>query len=247
MKPVRVVVFTGDVPLPSPSPSCLKLLTWLTMEGLPFEVVTPRGAPRSSTKKVPYVELPSGEILAESQVIMERLAGGALDAHLPPSGRSQALLIRRLIEDHLYFVLLTHRWLDDAQWPTTRAQYFGRLPAPLRWFLPWILRRNVRRDAWGQGLGRRPLADVYDEGVRDVEALADALGDQTWFLGEPSSLDATAFGTLANLWIQPEDFVVRRALVGRPNLVSWLGRVAGRAWPASAGALGLPTSSAPPA
>lgn len=234
MEPVRIVIFEGDVPLPSPSPACLKALTFLRMAGVPYEVSVPTGPPRSSTGKVPYLERPDGTVLPESQAIIEALTAErslTLDAHLSPTDRATALAYRRMIEDHLYFALLARRWIDGPQWPITRARYFGSLPGPLRLLLPPFLRRRVLRDAWGQGLARRPLAEVYAEGAADVRALAVLLGDRDWFFGQPSSFDATAYGTLAQIALPADhDWPVRDALLGSPGLVAWLERVRATWW-----------------
>ena len=234
--PVRVAIFTGDVPLPNPSPACLKLLTWLNMVGIPYEAFMPSGPPKSKTGKVPYLELPDGDTLAESEVIMAHLAG-PVDPQLTPRERASALAIRRLVEDHLYFVLLTYRWHDDRVWPDTRNKYFSSVPWGVRWFLPEVLRRGVMRDLRGQGLARRPYREVYAEGVRDIEALGACLGDQEYFLGQPTSLDAAVFGSLANVWNTDADWPVRQAVAQDPRLVAWLRRMGDRYWPAACAGL----------
>lgn len=234
-EPLRVVIFAGDVPHASPSPACMKLLTWLRMANIPYETALPAAGPRSSTGKVPYLELPDGTVLADSAVIIDRLVaerGVALDAHLSVSDQAAMLAFRRLVEDHLYFAVLTQRWLDDRQWPVTRAAYFGFLPGPLRLFMPSWLRRKVRRDAHGQGLARRPLVEVYEEGANDVRALAALLGDKPWFFGSPSTFDAVAYGTLVQLpvWDTPP-WPTRDALMASPNLLAWLARMQAAYWP----------------
>ena len=52
-EPIRIVIFEGDVPHASPSPACLKLLTFLRMAGVPYTTATTATAPRSATGKVP--------------------------------------------------------------------------------------------------------------------------------------------------------------------------------------------------
>lgn len=234
-EPVRVVIFTADLPVPSPSPACLKLLTFLRMAGVPYEAVTPSGPPRSTTGKVPYLERADGSIVDDSDAILAVLTaerGITLDDHLGPAERADALAWRRLVEDHLYFALLHHRWLDDRAWPVTRAAYFGSLPPIVRWIVPAMLRRAVRRDALGQGLARRGPAIAADEGARDVLALSARLGERDGFFAAPSSLDAVVYGTLENLRVaRSPGWAPYDALLASPNLLAWLDRMRAAWWP----------------
>jgi glutathione S-transferase len=51
-------------------------------------------------------------------------------------------------------------------------------------------------------MGRHTAAEVYQIGLTDLNALADFLADKPFFMGDqPTSLDASAYGMLANiLW-----------------------------------------------
>jgi glutathione S-transferase len=98
---------------PSPSPFAIKLLTWLRMADIEHELVALRSPPRSRTRKVPYVELPGGEIVADSSHIIVRLSsdhGVDLDAGLDDMQRSHARMLECVLEHHLYFVALYERY-----------------------------------------------------------------------------------------------------------------------------------------
>jgi glutathione S-transferase len=51
-------------------------------------------------------------------------------------------------------------------------------------------------------MSRHTESEVFDLGKKDLTSLSDFLGDKPFFMGEqPTILDATAFGLLANvLW-----------------------------------------------
>lgn len=233
MQPIQLTSFRGDWPLPSPSPFCLKLETWLRMVGLPYELDPREGPPRSRSGKLPYVTLPDGAIVDDSQRILERLTsehGLTLDAHLDEDQRATSLLVRRLVEDHLYFATLASRWLDDRLWHETARAYFGHLPWPLRAVVPWFVRRKVRRDAWGHGVGRRPLEEVYAHAVDDLQALSHVLADQPFFLGRPCTTDAVVFGTLENIRAVPLDWPGKHALDDLDNLLAFCDRMRAEYW-----------------
>lgn len=199
-EPVRVVIMKGQWPVPSESPACLKLLTWLRMAQIPYEEVTLSGPPKSKTGKAPYVVRPDGTLLDDSSVIIETLTrehGVTLDADRDAQTRALMTLVQRTVECHLYFVGLLHRWRDHPV--ATREAYFGAsLPYPVRVPLAAVLRRRVLAQAHGQGLGRRPDDQVAAEAREDLDALLEMLGDDEWFFGSPGVTDAIVYGALEN-------------------------------------------------
>lgn len=220
--------------MPSASPFCLKLETWLRMAALPY---TPRyldRPPRSSTGKVPYVELPSGELLADSSLIIAELTrthGVQLDAALTPTQRGQAVALQRLVEDHLYFALAWERWHEPAGWAETKVAYFAHVPAFIRWMVPPIARRGVLRALHGHGIGRLRPEEVVAAGCADIDALALCLGEGPYFFGgEPTTTDAVVYGALANLHLAPLPTALQARLRGHASLVAWVERMRGRYW-----------------
>lgn len=210
--------------LPNASPFCMKLETWLRMAALPYEARTLTGPPRSSTGKVPYLERADGSLLCDSSSIIEELAaqhGVDLDAELSPGERAQALLLQRTFEEHLYFLVLHERWLEDESWTRVRADYFDGLPLPLRLGLPPLLRRSIRRDARGQGVARLTPEQRLARGRADVEAITTVLGERPYFMGErPTTIDATAYGFIAQSRA-PVLGPVGRLVLEQPTLMAY--------------------------
>lgn len=125
---LKVYVFRGSWPVPSESPFCLKLETWLRMAGIAYESIAVGGPPKSKTGKVPCIEREDGSLLADSTAIIEVLTqerGITLDADRTPRQRAEMLLVQRTLEAHTYFVGLMQRWCDH--WPQTRDAYFGEI------------------------------------------------------------------------------------------------------------------------
>lgn len=220
--------------LPNASPFCMKLETWLRLAGIPHELARKidfRAAPKG---KFPYVEL-DGEKIPDSNFIIARLAarhGDPLDGWLDARTRAQALAFLRLIEENLYWALVHARWIDDGAWPITRETYFGTLPAPLRAIVPLLARRKVRASLHGHGMGRHTPAEIAAIGRRDIDALAAQLGDQPFLFGDrPTTTDASAFATLANLIHVPIAGPLRDAARAHANLVAYCERLWQRAFP----------------
>lgn len=207
---------------PSSSPFCIKLEAWLRMAGVPYEARVIAGLPRSPTRKIPYVELADGRILADSGVIIEALGrerGVDLDAGLDGRARGLAVAVRRLLEDHLYWVIAWDRWIPEAHWAKTRVAYFGGLPGPLPWIVPPLARRQVRQALHGQGFGRMSEAAILHRLNEDLDALAALLGEQEHLLGRPATIDAILFAFVLAGLRPPFDGPVQRAVAARDNLV----------------------------
>jgi len=182
--------------MPSTSPFCIKVETWLRMANIAYEPKVISGPPKSPNKKVPYVQRPDGSIVADSGHIIATLTaerGVTLDDGLDARQRADALAITRLLEDHFYWAIAWDRWVPDAHWAQTKKAYFGYLSWPLPWLVPPLLRRSVIRSLHGQGFGRMSDDTIVARAQADLDALATVVGDAEHVLGRPSSLDATVY------------------------------------------------------
>jgi glutathione S-transferase len=214
--------------LPNASPFCMKLETWLRMTGIAHVMRTIEGPPKSPSGKVPYVEHPDGSLTCDSSVIIEKLTherGVTLDDFMNDAQRAQALLIQRLFEDDLYFVILHDRWVDDAGWAITRKGYFERSAWVMRTLFVPILRRQVVAAARGQGISRFSAKERQRRIIDDVRTIASLLSDQAFFLGQPSSVDAIAYAFLANGLSAPIPGVLQDELRSNARLVAYCERM----------------------
>ena len=221
--------------LPSISPFCLKLDTYLRMMDIPFEVVvdaTPFGAPK---KKLPYIEH-NGSVIGDSSFIIEYLKQAfACDANSGLSAQEKAVAhaLQRLLEDSLYWTLVYDRWMVDSNWQWFQGIVLGGMPAPVRLLLAPTIRRGVRKQLRGQGIGVHSAQEIHQIGCRDMAAGADWLGDKPFLMGEaPTDIDAVAYGILANLLLAPTVTPIKDAGLARDNLVAYLQRMQGLYFPA---------------
>lgn len=230
--PLTVHIFSGAWDIPSESPFCLKLLTWMKMAEIPFETARLTGPAKSKSGKAPYVEREDGSIVEDSSAIIETFTeefSVTLDAERTPQQRATTLMLQRMVETHLYFAVLIHRWRDH--WPEVREAYFkGLIPTPVLWVAGPFIRRATLKQAEGQGTGRMPWSQAVAEAKADLQALSTTLGDQDYFLGTPGMADAIVYGALENIRAEPFDGPLKDALHRHDNLVAWLDRVRARCW-----------------
>jgi glutathione S-transferase len=212
----------------------MKVETYLRMAGLTYEC--PRGANvmKSPKGKMPYI-VDSGngdKVVADSTFIVDYLKaayGDTLDAKLSAHQSAQSLVIQRTFEESLYWAAVYSRWIDDAGFAVVKDAAFSRFKFPLRQLIPVMARRNLRKQLHGQGMGRHSRDEIYAIGCRDIGALAELLGEQAFFMGEePASIDATAYGFLANLLWVPIDSPLRALAHSLPNLDAYCQRMKAR-------------------
>ncbi|MBT3624089.1 MAG: glutathione S-transferase family protein [Gammaproteobacteria bacterium] len=197
------------------SPFCLKIEMALTHLGLKFDHETeqdPRKAPKG---KLPYLII-DGEKISDSELIFERLntmTQGKLYAGLTPEEKATGVAFSRLAEDHLYWMGVASRWLDDKWYPNIVDGFFGFVPGLLRGFASNGARKAVAKTYDLHGLGRHTFEEQKGFAKRDLEAIADIVGTKNYIVGGR----LTAF-----------DFVIAGMLSGfmdnKP--ATWLGDIA---------------------
>ena len=232
-QPIRVFALPPIWGSPSPSPFVIKLLTFLRMAGIPYELPGLTGPPKSPTGKIPYIELPDGTVLHDSGLIIDALTGRyriTLDAELTSEQRALSHAVRRMIEEHTYFVGAYERWLTPAGFQASAKSYFAHMAAPLRLILPYFLRRKIRANMHGQGIGRHPAELVAALGRADIHSLSVLLGDREYFHGHPTSIDATLYGFMCAWMANPFASTTRATAQEYPNLVAYYERMRGRFW-----------------
>ncbi|MBE9077809.1 glutathione S-transferase family protein [Romeria aff. gracilis LEGE 07310] len=217
----------------NPSPFCLKLETYLRMAELPYEVAEEADVRKAPKKKLPYIH-DGDRTVADSGFILDylkRTYGDRLDQHLSPQEQSVSLAFCRLMEEHLYWATLYSRWAEADNWAVIRQVYFSELPPILRKIVPAMVRRDVLRNLYGHGMGRHSRAEIYEMGQNDIKAISDFLADKPFLMGEqPTSLDATGYGFLANLFRLTLPSVLSDFARQFENLENYCDRMEARFW-----------------
>lgn len=223
----------GGWDLPSLSPFCVKLETWLRMAGLDYSRVAanPSEAPKG---KVPYVTLPGGERMGDSQLIIDHLtASHGLQVGAPLSAEQAAVghAVRRMLEEGTYWHIVHDRWEKAAGWSAYRPMFGALLPAAVRWAALPVIRRTVRQQLRAQGTGRHTDAEVDRLACADIDAVAGVMGSRDYLLGpQPSAIDASAYAILSGIRDFPVDTAARARLEAQPVLVAYLARMRERYW-----------------
>lgn len=228
---IRLYQFPAMWNLPNVSPFCMKLETYLRMAKLPFEIIKLADPRRTPKKKLPFIN-DDGFILADTSLIIEYLQkkyGNTLDANLTELQKAQALALQRLMEEHLYWVLVYTRWVKPANWERVKQDFFAKSPWFVRVFISEILRKQTQKTLYAQGIGRHTAEEIEALGVQDLQALSVVLGQNDFFMGsEPTSIDACAYAFIANILFAPIHSTLSEYAKSQQNFVDYCARMKSR-------------------
>ncbi|XP_031844228.1 failed axon connections isoform X2 [Nomia melanderi] len=229
--------------LPSLSPYCLKVETWLRLNGIKYENVDHKVKFRSKKGGLPFIEL-NGEEIADSTIILRELSqkfGKDLDAALTAEQRSVSHAMISMIENHLVWVVMCWRTKNLDQvlkgFKVNLQHVLGtRIPnGILNFFFKLTIGRKSAKKVKAQGMGVYTPEEVSQFGCDDLKVLSDMLADKPFFFGdEPTTLDVVAFAHLAQILYIDKDtpYSLRDYMQDNcPNLVGHCSRMKERCFP----------------
>lgn len=202
------------------NPYGLKIFAFLRLCKLPFRhehIFDARSAPRG---QLPYIE-DNGEIIGDSDAIIAHLIYRnhlTIDSALTAPQRDIDLMLRRTLDD-LYWVISYSRWRDDLYWPLFRNQILKTHEGVTARGLEEARDYNFQRYYY-QGIGRYDRDAVYARGLADLKALAHLVPDGGFLFGaEPSSIDASVYGFVANIVFFNIDTPLKAFVSSQANLL----------------------------
>ena len=212
---------------PSASPFGVKTLCLLKLAGAAFEVVA--GDPRKAPKgKLPML-VDGPATIPDSEAIrshLEQKYSVDFDAGLSPVQRATSRAVIRMCDEHLYYLLVCDRWLNDANWAVVKEIFFGTIPAPMRGFITKKIRQKVRDNVHGQGVGRHTEQERFQRADQDIKAILALLGDKPFLFGDaPSAADASAAPVLAAMAGSPTETMLGKRINADAPLMAYLDRV----------------------
>jgi glutathione S-transferase len=219
--------------LPDPSPFVSKADVLLKMSGVAYQTKSGglRGAPKG---KLPYID-DDGEKIADSTFIrlhLERKYRIDFDAHLSAVEKAIAWSVEKMLEDHLYWAIVSARWMDDANFSKGPSRFFDGAPAVIRPLITNMIRRSVRKTLHGHGLGRHSDVEISTLANRTIDAVAVLLGDKPYLMGEKKcGADATAYAFLLGTLCSHFDTPIRTHAERHKNVVSYCERLSKEFYP----------------
>lgn len=221
--------FGPSLGLIDPSPFVLKVDAYLRMADIDFNHNLADDNFRHAPKgKLPFIRH-GQQVIADSQFIIQYLKsefGDSLDSELNGLQQAQAHLITKSFDENLYFVLLYSRWHQTDSWQIVRPQFFKDVPALLKWIVPGIVRKQICKTLYRQGIARHSMEEVLQICRHSFQSISDLLTEKKYFFGDkPSSLDATLFAFLAQFILAELDNPFNELARSYPALTQYTQRI----------------------
>lgn len=219
--------------LPDASPFVYKAMALLKIAQIPYttKIVTGKDLGKAPKGKLPYIE-DDGEIVADSTFIrwhIEKKYKFDFDKALSPIDRANAWTYERMLEDHVYWLLVKIRWADDANFVKGPAHFFDDVPWPMQPLVRAIVRKKAISNLHGHGMGRHTRDDLVALARKDFNAMSTLLGDKPFLFGdEACGADATALAFLEGILCPHFDHPVRDCAASFPNLTAYVVRMRAR-------------------
>lgn len=217
---------------PDPSPFVMKAMMLLKLSGLSYNTDVFAGGFKLGPKgKRPYI-VDDGVTVADSTLIrfhLEHKYGLDFDAHLTPQQKGVTWAVEKMCEEHLYFAVVYFRWMVDENFNKGPAIFFNAVPALLRPFVRTLARNKSRDTLYAQGMGRHTEAEITQLACRDIDALAQVLGDVDWLGGASAcAADASAGAFVLACLCEHFDTPLLAQTKSHANLMAYAERVRNR-------------------
>ncbi|EDW95415.1 failed axon connections isoform X1 [Drosophila teissieri] len=232
--------------LPSLSPYCLKVETWLRLVGLKYENVDHKMRFRSKKGQLPFIEL-NGEEIADSAIIIKELSSKYeknLDSGLTAEQRNVSYATIAMLENHLIWIIFYWRakYPDNVlkgykvnlqhalglRLPNSILNFFFKITFGRKWF-------QGTKKLKAHGIGVHSAEEIEEFGKNDLKVLSEMLDCKPFFFGdEPTTLDVVAFAVLSQLHYLSKDiaYPLRDYMTEKcPNLIGHVSRMKDKCFP----------------
>ena len=221
---LTLYAFKPSLGVRAPSPFVVKAMALLSMSGLQHDIDFP------DVRKMPHKKMPvlktGDRLIPDSGLIQNYLEtehGIDFDGHLSATELAVAQAFRRMIEHHFYYISAYLRWTDTPQ--QVRDAYFEDIPAPLRGLVFSLVKKQMLKTCYLQGVSRHSREQMIQFAKDDLDAISDFLGDKDFFFGDkPSSIDAALYGMLHNVIECDCEGPLKDHASSKPNLVAFCQR-----------------------
>lgn len=216
------------------SPFCMKVEAFLRIADIPYQVIETNDLRLAPKGKLPFIR-DNGIAVSDSEFIMDYLQskhGFEVDGHLDTRQKVLHHALSRMLDEHLYWVLMYSRYIEPKNWQTLKQHLYGHIPPPVSTVLAKKTQDSMQRQLYAQGLGRHNAEEIYRKAGKDIEALAYALGSQSWFGGDYiSRLDLAAIAYLSNALLRKLSSPLTEKIQRYENLLEYLQRAESAVFP----------------
>ncbi|CAD5222377.1 unnamed protein product [Bursaphelenchus xylophilus] len=176
---------------------------FLKMVNLPFGLEQrPNAEFMSPDGSVPFLKLQKTLVFGYLNIVEFvsqkgiKLTNTLSEADIADMNALMALIRENLLNAEKYFC-----WSESSNYHSvTKRRYGSVYPVPLKWWLPYLKRKDIVSQLNDSGFANKTIDDVVKKAETVFHALSVKLGNQRYFMGdEPTELDALAFGHIFSI------------------------------------------------
>ena len=209
------------------SPFIVKAILLLKLAGLEFREKT------ADVRKAPKHTLPvivdDGQTIPDSTFIrfhIEKKYGFDFDAGLTAEQKAIAWAAEKMLENHTYWAAVYERWAIENNFQKGPARFFDVLPALVRPFVKWMIRKSFAKDMHSAGMGRHSYDEMIELVSRDIDSIASILGGNQYFMGDrPCGADATVFAFMQSALCSLFESRIGDRIRTHANIVAYVERL----------------------
>jgi len=229
--------------LPSISPFCLKVESWLKLHGIKYENIDHKCKFRSKKGgMLPFIEL-NGDEVSDSDTIIATLAKKFEKEmlQLTPEQKNVQHAMVSMVENHLHWAIVywrskNHENMLKGYKMSLQTAIGSKLPASvLNFYFKYTYCRKGLKKVKAGSLGGYTPDEIEQFGKNDLNVLSEMLGDKEFFFGdEPAMLDLVVFSHVAQLAMVDKEYAcpLRDYLMDTPckNLIGLVNRMKDKCW-----------------
>merc|ERR1712117_77195 len=239
---VYLFQYTRSPQIPSISPFCLKLESWLKLHGVKYQNVDHKCKFRSKKGMLPFIEM-NGEEIADSNIIIDTLSKKfekEMPAQLTQDQKNVQHAMIAMVENHLHWTVVYWKSKDvdnilKGYKLNLQSAIGSKAPASLlNFYFKYTFCRKGMKKVRSNGMGVHTAEEIENFGKKDLQTLSEMLGDKEFFFGEePAMLDLVVFSHVAQLAMVDKEYAcpLRDYLESDcNNLVGLVNRMKDRCW-----------------
>ncbi|KAE9556219.1 hypothetical protein FO519_000558 [Halicephalobus sp. NKZ332] len=234
------VVYLVQIPragaIPSLSPFCFKLETWLRMAGIKYHNVSNDFTHVSYKGQIPFIELNGRQIADSDHIIMEltKIFNVELDKNLTPLEWANSIAYHHLIEHgilwgNLYFKSINNNFMATPDGVINHFTGFKKFI--FKSFILGQRRRSFAAKCKAQGIGLDTPAEVEATLKNQIKALSTFMGESKFLIKDvPTTVDAVCFSALCHFYYLPINKMIKNYIDEQENLVDYMRRMKEEFW-----------------
>lgn len=210
--------------LTSINPRCMVVEGFLRVANIAHQVIIDDTSEANLDYSMPAIR-DNGISISGSDNILHYLQSKldfSMDGHLSQQQQTLHHCARRMLNEHLHWVLIYSRWAEDDCNKALVKHLFADIPPPLSGIKAKKLRKYYMQQLEAQGFGKSDANLVYQQAEKDIDTLATILSDRNWFGGDfVSQLDLYAQAYLTQIMITELATPLQRLLQKHDNLLAY--------------------------